>query len=54
MLFHLVGAEQLRSQRRLVGGVQLCQAIAAEARPPMEQGLANGLAAHLQFLGFLP
>jgi hypothetical protein len=53
MLFHLVGAEQLRSQRRLVVGGLSCQAIAAEARPPMEQGLANGHAAKFQFLGFL-
>ena len=53
MLFHLVGTEQLRSQRRLVVGVLLCQAISADARPQMEQGPANSLTAHLQCLGFL-
>jgi hypothetical protein len=53
MLFHLIGAEQLRSQRRLVVGELSCQGISAEARPPKEQESANGVAAHVQLLGFL-
>jgi len=47
----LAGAMPLASvafERRLVAAVLLCQTVSAEARPQMEQGPANGLAAHLQ------
>jgi hypothetical protein len=53
MLVHLVAAEQLRSQRRLVAGVIGCRAISTEASRQVEQVPETGLAAHLQFYGLL-
>jgi len=48
MLLHLVAAEEFRSQRWLVAGVLLAQAVSAETCPQMKQGPANDLAACLQ------
>jgi hypothetical protein len=48
MLLHPVAAEQFRSQRWLGTGELLGQAVSAKARPPTDQGFANGSAAHLQ------
>jgi hypothetical protein len=48
MLFHLVSAEQFRSQWWLVAGVLLCQAVSAEARTQLRQVPENALVAHLQ------
>jgi hypothetical protein len=50
MLVHLVAAEQLRSQRRLVAGVTGCRAISTEASRQVEQVPETGLAAHLHFV----
>jgi hypothetical protein len=44
MLLHLSGAEQLRSERRLVGCELPCRAVSAKARFQTEQGLAHGRA----------
>jgi hypothetical protein len=44
MLFHLLAAEQFRSQQWLVTSVFLCQAVSAETRPQMGQNPGNGLA----------
>jgi hypothetical protein len=49
-MLHLNGAEQLRSQRRLVGGVLPCRAVCAQARSQTEQGPANGIAARFHLL----
>ena len=51
VLFHLDGAEQFRAQRRLVADILLGQAVAEEARPPLEPGFAKRHGAHLQVGG---
>jgi hypothetical protein len=50
MMLHLIGAEQLRPQRRLDGDVFLRRAVYAQARSQTEQAPANGLAAQFHLL----
>jgi hypothetical protein len=50
MMLHLIGAEQLRAQRRLDGDVFLRRAVSSQARSQTEQALANGLAARFHLL----
>jgi hypothetical protein len=50
ILFHLVGAEQFRPQRRRIADVlMLCQAIAAQARPQADRGVAYAVTAQSHF-----
>jgi hypothetical protein len=50
MLFHLVSAEQLRTERRLVSGVRLCEAVIAEVRSRKQPLPENSVDTHLQLL----
>jgi hypothetical protein len=50
MMLHLIGAEQLRTQRRLDGDVFLRRAVSAQAPSQTDQALANGLAARFHLL----
>jgi len=49
MLFHLVGAEQFRPQRRFVVGVRMRRVPAAQARRHKAQGVADTVTASLHF-----
>ena len=53
VLLHLIGAEQLRSQRRLFHGVFPGGLGAAEACRDIEQSLKNRSPAHVQFILYL-
>src|SRR4029077_2038547 len=47
VLLHLIGAEELRTQRWLATGVLFCQVVFREACPEMEQASEIDLAAYL-------
>src|SRR5512132_3387810 len=51
MLLHLIGTEQLRSQRWLIKGVLSERAASAKAGPQLEQIPEHSRAARLQFSG---
>src|SRR5208337_4474980 len=50
VMLHLIGAEQLRAQRRLDGDIFLRRAVSTQARSQTEQALENGLAAQCHLL----
>jgi hypothetical protein len=53
MVFHLLAAEQFRTQRWLVGGEIFSQSVSGKAGPPMAKGFEKAPAAQLQVWGLL-
>jgi hypothetical protein len=49
MLLHLVGAEQLGSQRRIIGLAAVSKAVPAQPRHPLTHG-SHDLLAHYPYL----
>jgi hypothetical protein len=53
VLFHLIGAEQLRSEGQFIGGEPARRATATEPRPRAEKTFANGSVPNLHVQGLL-